>query len=531
MSDKNPVRADPTRPSPGASALDSEAPQDVAEALHRLADRVLDPSKDWPSAVEIEEAILRVRSSPRRHAGACEVEANIRILEAIRLGLTGHSEQGAKDLRAFAEEADRAHLGAEGSDDLASRAWELSGRLFRVALDPRAALEAFRAAKRAREAMGPAHFAVHEGRLHHREAEALGTMGRLEEAAELLLVVETAGTAVGDELLVARALASRGSISFENGQLAETVDLYERAIAIAERLDSPSYAMVWGGYLGQAKLHQGNLAEAEIHLHRAIRSAKARGRTEAKSLFQSMLATIHTYHGRESVAEASLLFEEAIRDAQAFPLIEGTVRIQALHVRLAQIVDRFMASDPDGELPRALAGIATESALLSGRPSPERGGRILVDDSDDVRLALRLLLRRIEAIQRDRFSARARVRIEIFSGARAFRVDGRIVSLSARPTLRKVLAILAAASSEDPPRAVRATDLADAVWPSDADPKAKLNRLYVSLAELRELGLRGSLQKSADGYWVEGAKLIGTRAPAPRDKTGPSTVRRQKKSD
>ncbi len=530
MSDKNPAH-EGTTPSLVASAESADSAHskwhDAEEQLRLLADRFLDPAKDWPSAVEIEAAILRVRSSPHLR-DSTEVDTHIRILEAIRLGLTGHSEQGAKDLRAFAEQTDHARLDTNGIDDRASRAWEQSGKLFRIALDPGAALEAFRSAKRARQALGGPDLAVHEARLAHREAEALGTMGRLEEAAELLLVVEAAGTSIGDELLVARALASRGSISFENGQLTETVDSYERAIAIADRLAFPSYAMIWCGYLGQAKLHQGNLPEAEILLHRAIQLAKARGRSDAKSLFQSMLATIRTYHGRESLPEASRLFEEAIHDAKAFPLIEGTVRIQALHVRIAQIVERFMTSDPDGELPRALAGIAVESALLCGRPNPGRGGRILVDDSDDVRLALRLLMRRIEDVQRELSSARARVRVEIFSGSRAFRVDGRIVSLAARPTLQKVLAILAAGSSEDPPRAVRATEITDAVWPSDADPKAKLNRLYVSLAELRELGLRGSLQKSSDGYWVEGAKLIGARLPTPRDKTRGSSVRRKK---
>ncbi len=493
---------------PGA---DSDYPQGAAGDLRSLVERVVDPSKDWPSGIDIDALVLRVRSFPNELGGPSEHAAHIRILEAIRLALTGHAEHAAADLQSFAEQGGR----GESTDDLMSRVWEQSGKLFRMALNPRAALKAFRSARRARPAAAQ-DYAVHEARLVHREAEALGSLGRLEEATALLLEVEAAGLAIGDDMLRARALASRGSIAFENGQLAETVELYGRALAIADRLKSPSHTMIWTGYLGQAKLHQGSWHEAEVLLHRAIQSAKALFRSDAKSLFQSMLGTIWTYQGRPSEPETLRIFDEAIEDAKAFPLVEGAVRMHALHMRLAQVVERFLASELEGELSRSLAGITAESALISGRPNPGRGGRILVEDSDDVRLALRLLLRRIEDVRRERLSTHARVRVEVFSGARAFRVDGRIVSLLARPTLRKVLYNLVAGTSGGSPRTVGATALADAVWPGDADAKVKLNRLYVSLAELRELGLRGSLQKSSDGYFIEGSKLVGTRLPVGR---------------
>ncbi len=516
---------------PAAGAHASANVIDDEDDIDAHVDRATDPSRVWLAEAEAEVAALITRGRalvPASENGDA-LHPRLRLLEGIHLGLTGRAEEGAVALRALAEHSEVARTSGEAHEELASRAWEHCGTLFRMALDPAAALKAFRGAKRARAAQNAADHAVHETRLAHREAEALGSLGRLEEATERLLHVEAAGLALRDDMLVARALASRGSISFENGQLVEAAELYERAIAIADRCAAISHAMIWRGYRGQVELHRGHLPAAEDMLKSAIRSAKEHHRTDARALFQSVLATVRTYQGSDAEVVASRLFDEAIEDARAFPLIDGAVRIHALHLRLARAVTRFRMPDLDSELSRALAGISTESELLACRPNPVRGGRSLVDDSDDVRLALRLLRRRIAEIRSTRLPDFGGARVEIFSSARAFRVDGRIVSLSAHPTLRKVLARLAEGSAAEVPRAIRATALADAVWPGTASAKAKMNRLYVALAELRTLGLRGSLQKSADGYRIEGATLLGARITVPREDEPASSRRRRQK--
>ena len=79
--------------------------------------------------------------------------------------------------------------------------------------------------------------------------------------------------------------------------------------------------------------------------------------------------------------------------------------------------------------------------------------------------------------------------------------EGQHVDLSKRTTLRRVLAALAQAHRQRPGQPVSRDALFAAGWPGERiDESSAANRVYVAVAELRKLGLRGVLESDADGY-------------------------------
>jgi predicted Ser/Thr protein kinase len=86
-------------------------------------------------------------------------------------------------------------------------------------------------------------------------------------------------------------------------------------------------------------------------------------------------------------------------------------------------------------------------------------------------------------------------------GRGLWRVDGSFVDLSRRSTLRRVLAALARAHYEQPGAALARSELFSAGWPDERiDPSSAANRVYVAIAELRKLGLKGALESDGEGY-------------------------------
>jgi DNA-binding winged helix-turn-helix (wHTH) protein len=75
------------------------------------------------------------------------------------------------------------------------------------------------------------------------------------------------------------------------------------------------------------------------------------------------------------------------------------------------------------------------------------------------------------------------------------------VDLSRRVTLRRILSALARAHYEQPGKTLSRSDLFAAGWPGEQiDPRSEANRVYVAIAELRKLGLKGALESDGEGY-------------------------------
>jgi DNA-binding SARP family transcriptional activator len=78
--------------------------------------------------------------------------------------------------------------------------------------------------------------------------------------------------------------------------------------------------------------------------------------------------------------------------------------------------------------------------------------------------------------------------------------EGQRVSCGRRNVLVLLLLELAAAHGHVPTRTVATNDLVSAIWPDAQGTLAGRNRLYVTLARLRRLGLRRDLMTEQGGY-------------------------------
>lgn len=82
--------------------------------------------------------------------------------------------------------------------------------------------------------------------------------------------------------------------------------------------------------------------------------------------------------------------------------------------------------------------------------------------------------------------------------------DGARVSMQGRGPLRRVLLTLVRARLESPGRSIGVFPLLEAGWPGeDPLPEAGANRVYQSIAVLRRMGLRDSLQRHDGGYRID----------------------------
>lgn len=82
--------------------------------------------------------------------------------------------------------------------------------------------------------------------------------------------------------------------------------------------------------------------------------------------------------------------------------------------------------------------------------------------------------------------------------------NGRVIDLRHRVPLRRIVAALVRQHRASPGTPVVARDLVAAGWPGERLlPCAATNRLYVALATLRSLGMRGCLRRGRGGWLID----------------------------
>lgn len=70
-------------------------------------------------------------------------------------------------------------------------------------------------------------------------------------------------------------------------------------------------------------------------------------------------------------------------------------------------------------------------------------------------------------------------------------------------SLRRILNLLLRWNDEDPGRSVATWELLDAGWPGETMlPEAGANRVYAAISRLRNMGLRGSIERHDEGYRI-----------------------------
>ncbi len=99
----------------------------------------------------------------------------------------------------------------------------------------------------------------------------------------------------------------------------------------------------------------------------------------------------------------------------------------------------------------------------------------------------------------------ASLTIEVGRDGLWFRMrDSPAVDLRRRRTLSAILAALADVHQSAPGTALTVEQLLEVAWPNTRlQPSAAAHRVYVAIAELRKLGLRGALTRHGAGYLIE----------------------------
>jgi hypothetical protein len=129
--------------------------------------------------------------------------------------------------------------------------------------------------------------------------------------------------------------------------------------------------------------------------------------------------------------------------------------------------------------------------------------------SDDVRIGILLLEQALDRARRDlpalgttEAEAGDRPVLAVGHGGAWFAVDGgERIDLAGRAVLRRVLWSLCERQLDTPGRAVSTRELCAAAWPGERmRPRSGASRLYVTLGELRKLGLRDVIASDGGGY-------------------------------
>lgn len=132
-----------------------------------------------------------------------------------------------------------------------------------------------------------------------------------------------------------------------------------------------------------------------------------------------------------------------------------------------------------------------------------------------VRLELRKVGERGEASPMAE-SAAQRPTLTCAADGRWFMTPTGIVRLHRRPVLRRIFQVLVDMRRTRPGVAISREDLIAAAWPGERfTPASGANRLYFNIAMLRQLGLRATLLRREDGYYLDHGALLDERSATP----------------
>jgi predicted ATPase len=415
---------------------------------------------------ELMAEILRQRGFARRLAGA-DAGARAdgeRALELAREGGDAYVEGHAQRLLWL---IDASMPGADLAGELRS------GRL-------RAANDAFRRV----QAPGS------EARVHGDIGSLHLMRGQAEKAREHL----ERGVALAD---ASGAMRAAGTLRIELGIALTALGLPEDAERVLERAtvilrqvgdDLNHLAALYS--LGTVRHERGNLEGAAAAYHTVSDGMSRVGvptlQAMACSAWGALLAT------RDDIEGAKQKFQEVDTILASVPMAhwQAIAHIHRGHLDLALARQDASAgrtvscAKRRADAERRIAAWAPHAAL-----------------SDDVRQALCWLEIALERSAQLDFPSDALVVAEDgawFRAPRAWRID-----LGRRTHLRAVLRALAVAVTSAPGRPLTRQDILRAGWPGERIvPRAGASRVYVTILELRDLGLRDLLQSKAGGYML-----------------------------
>ncbi len=387
--------------------------------------------------------------------------------------------------------------------------------------------------------------------------------GRLDDNARLLARARALAAAVGDRRLEGIVVGSAGAAPKERGQFDQAEALYREALAIHREVGNRRFEGVAYTRLTILYLEQGRFADLREVAERALAIHREFGSRYVEALVLTALGAAHHAEGRLREASeayrAAIPLEEHMGEQRVYGsclgyyglaqfelghvdraveflgrahAVLGAARehrhhalFLAFHGGVAAALDRaddaadllgraarVLAAHPDDKAETVLAfmhalgdGLAA-SAALDNEQRPGGGGEVSSARSIDVRIAVRLLARRVAVAVSDVADA-----LVVHPAGEWFAPPGTgdRVDCRRRHPMRRLLVALATQRVHQPGAPLSADQLIEAGWPNEAmKPESAQNRLYVTLNRLRELGLRGYLAAVDGGYVLDPGRPV-----------------------
>lgn len=322
-------------------------------------------------------------------------------------------------------------------------------------------------------------------------------VGRLAESQELLATGTELAARCDEPRVRAFAINCRGFLLRAAGDAAGALAAFDEEVELAREIGDLFYVSRADAHAVDCHLVLGQYSLGRHRYDRACRSMK--------SVYPGWARTLEGYIGL-AAWEGGVPAEAASRCRRALggPLAPrfGIVFTAARAGALAEL----------GEHARAAMVLARAEAMLARNPSPagqeavHAAGLLVAYGAVSDEASRRALRARIDAYLERRRNAVAkdeRPFVRAFERAISLETEPPASSipegaLSGRPRLVKVLAVLREAKGEP----VSTTALFRAVWADDAgvDEQKADARVRKAISLLRELGLRGAIRKTEEGY-------------------------------
>lgn len=303
-----------------------------------------------------------------------------------------------------------------------------------------------------------------------------------------------------------------GSRELERGAVAAARRHFHTARQRYEKLRNRRAVAICEGYLALCDHHEDRLDEAHAAYRRVVERFAAMGELRFLAYYRYYLAMLHLERDEPDAALGLLgdartalagvgdrRYVALCRCAEAAAVIRAgedpAPPLRAAEEALQAVHDPLLASLID--LPRGAAALGTPGAAAAL-------ARLAARPGDDAQLAARVLRAWMGLDE-----AEARMWRVAADGSWFQPPGGERVTLTHRPTLARLLAVLLAA----PEGATRA-ELVEATWPGERlVPQSAGNRLRVAVSTLRSFGLEPLIERTAAGYRLAREAGIQTRPP------------------
>ncbi|MEL6344016.1 MAG: hypothetical protein AAFV53_12930 [Myxococcota bacterium] len=344
------------------------------------------------------------------------------------------------------------------------------------------------------------------GVAHHRLRELDAAMEAYESAMPMLTALDLRR---GRML----CLANIAAVAHDRGEHEQARAGYQDAVADAAALGQLRPRGIFSSNLGALLVELGELDAARAALQQAVRNLSEEPDDRFLAITRANQAAVELIEGHLDAADTQ--YQEALAllgdtDPSSAALCHARRgAIAALRDRLDDARRHHERADltapPEDPLTIKLIALwrvflewqaGDRASALGRRRDSLHGEPSLVSISDDARLVLRLL---------ERLAAQPDEVLLVGPEGAWFRLPGAArVSVERYAAVARILAFLAQEAERQPGTISDADTLITAGWPGEQIvPDAAKNRLAVSLARLRKLGMRELLQRTREGWRLD----------------------------